>query len=573
MFRSSHRTARRVALSGCCAAALLLSQAPAGAQDAGMEALTSMAPLASFAGSPSLSVSEWVLPYAPVIFDIVVTFARSVAVITYEARHYDAVTRDFVVQGLTIGRAGVDVAIDRIRINARTQLYEGIAIDTRAIPMEAEARATLKKLDSEIIRGDVVSSVRADVASATYDIDVKASFENIGALGLAAKVEGFHVLVPLDEVTAELDLPPTTDGAMPPEPAPGSDAPVIVGKLASATLTYDDAGLTAVGFQIAADAQQLTTGQLQGVMATMLVPIMSSLFQEMPGGASPELMERAVGWSGALQAYLAKPEHIEISFSPAEPFDLSQLKPGVQLDEAMILALNPDVSAEASEITALIDPTSGAAIGADDLSLAERLVEGVGIPQDVRRGVTLALSDIAAGKPEASAIVVRAIVLDPDSAVTDDTAASSYVLLLLAKARGEAVPDATLGIVRARLTPDQVAAQEKLALAQWLQTDGADQQDRESAAIDARDWSAMRDLAFDYYEGAGVPRNVTRAYTFASLAAAGGDRIATTLRDDLLKGLRDKRLAFSPDVARTDADAIWQGIVTAAGEPATPDAQ
>ena len=569
MFRPIHsRTMRRLALSTGCAAALALAPVHARAQDAGIEALTSMVPLASFAGSPNISFSQWVLPYAPVIFDVVVTFARSVAVITYQSRGYDPVTRDFVVSGLKIGRAGVDVKIDRIRINAATQLYQGIAIDTTAIPMDAEARATLKRLDSQIIRGDIISSVVADVASASYDVDIKADFQNIGALGVAAKVEGFHVLVPLDDVAAELQAPPMTDGEMPIEPVPAGDAPVIVGTLDSATLTYDDAGLTAVGFAIAADAQNLTAGQLQGAIATMLLPMISSLFQDMPGGASPALMERAVGWSSALQAYLAKPEHIEISFSPETPFDLAQLKPGVRLDEKMILALNPDVSAVATESNALVDPVSGVAIGADDMSLAERLVEGVGIPQDVKRGVALALSDIAAGKPEASAIVVRGIVLDPDSAVTADSAASSYVLLLIAKARGEAVPETILTTVRARLTPDQVAAGESAALTQWLGSDGADQRQRESEAIKARDWSALRNLAFDYYEGAGVPRNVTRAFTFASVAAAGGDRVAITLRDDLLMGLRDKRLTFSPGAARSDADAIWQTIVQEAAPTA-----
>ena len=565
------QSARRLALSSCCAAALLLTQAPARAQAAGNDALASMAPLASFAGSPGLSFSQWILPYGPMIFDVVVTFARSVAVITYQSRAYDPVTRDFVVSGLKIGRAGVDVGIDRIRINAATQLYEGIAIDTRAIPMDDEARATLKKLDAEIIRGDVVSSVLADVPSATYDIDVKANFQNIGALSLAAKVEGLHILVPLDEVAAELQSEPLTDGEMPAEPVeptPTSDAPVVVGKLVSASIGYDDAGLTKVGFSLAAAAQNLSANELQGVVATMLTPMVSSLFQEMPGGASPALMERAVGWSGALQAYLAKPEHIEISFAPEEPFDLAQLKPGAQFDEAMILALNPSVSAEVAERTALIDPASGAAIGADDMPLAQRLVEGVGIPQDVKRGVALALADIAAGKPESAAIVVRGIVLDPDSAVTADSAASSYVLLLIAKARGEAVPEEILAAVRAQLTPDQIAAQENAASEQWAAGDGAGRQAAEAEAISARDWAGLRNLAFDYYEGSGVPRNVTRAFTFASLAAAGGDRVAVTLRDDLLSGLRAKRLAFSPDAARADAATIWQGIVTAAGKPA-----
>lgn len=549
--------------AGVCAAALMASPSPqaAAAEDP-------LAPLALFGaatGPAEQGLVDLILPYGPYIFDLVVWLSRNVVAITYDSRAYDPVTRDFVVIGLKAGRNEIDVAVDRIRLGASRALYEGIAIDTRNIPMEPATREALKTLRSEIIRGDIVTSVVADPASATYDIDIKADFDSIGALALAAKVEGFHVLIPLDEVAAEFETPPA-DG-LPTTSSAASDAPVLVGKLVRASLSYDDAGLTPAGFAIVAEAQDIATEELRGTVAIMLTPMITSLFKELPGGASPELQTRAAGWSAAMNAYVANPDHIEITFSPEEPFDLSQIKPGAAFDEAMILALNPDVTTAATAATALIDPGADAATGDDDMSLAERLVEGVGLPQDVERGVALALADVAAGKAEAADIVVRAIALDPDAAVTGDNASSSYTLLLVAKARGVAVPESAMTAVRGRLQVTQLALAERAALDQWRGTDeGASEEGRERAAIEARDWSAMRNIAFDFYEGETVPRNLTRAFTFAQLAAAGGDRIAASLRNDLLAGLREKRLGFDVAAGREEASAIWRTIVAGSND-------
>lgn len=560
---------RRLAAAGTCSLAILVGAVAAPGSARAEDAATTLSPLGFLGAGPGDGLAEVLLPYSPYIFDAVVTVSRSLVAVTYRSRGYDAATGDFVVTGLKVGRDGIDVAVERIRVNASTGLYEGIVIDTRKIPMEPDARKTLADLGAEVIRGDIVTSVSADVPSATYDIELSADFEDLGALGVAAKVEGFHLLVPLDDVSEAIEPTPPMDGEMPAEPASPSDVPILLGRLHSASITYDDAGLTSAGFSLAAEAQNIAPNELRGMMAMMLTPLISSLFESLPGGAGPELTERSVGWSSTIQAYLADPQHLAVTFSPEEPFDLSQIKPGQTLSEAMILSLNPEVSNVATERTALVDPSSGTVTGADDMPLAERLVEGYGVPQDVGRGVALALADLAAGKAEAADIVVRGIVLDPSSAVSDDTAAASYTTLLLAKARGLAVPDGAMAAVRARLGVTEVAAAENAALTQWRGTEaGAASEEAETTVIVSRDWSAIRDLAFDYYEGQTVPRNLTRAFTLAQIAAAGGDRIAVTLRDDLTAGLAAQRLAFDAAAGRTEAGAIWSQLVASAATEA-----
>lgn len=544
----------------CCSPVAAFAQAPAAAR----------APLETSGTASADSLADFLLPYAPIIFDTVVSYSRYVVAVTYDARRYDPVTRDFVVSGLKLGREGFEASVDTIRIGASTSSYEGIAVDTRRLPLEPPLRDALKRLDSEVLRGSVVTSLSGDAASASYDLAVTADFEKIGLLTLAAKVDGFHVLVPLGGYEAELD----------PAAVPGGDAaapsqmPVVLGTLQGATLSFDDRGLTPVLLAIAGEAQNMTADAMRGAVSAMAAPVLASAMEELPGGASPALQARAAGWSATLQDFLAKPGHIELRLTPPTPFPLSQLKEGMRVDEALIVSLNPDLSTVAGAPTAFVDPETDTVVGRDDMSLAERLVEGRGLPQDIGRGVALALADVAAGRPEAASIAVRGIGLDPDGAVSNDTAPASYVLLLLAKVRGERVPDAALASVRARLSEEAVAAAENQALNEWREGEaGTRQRAAEDKAAGARDWAGLRRLAFDYYEGRRAPRNVTRAFTLAEVAAAGGDRMAASLRDDLLRAERDGRLVFPVDAGRQAAVTLWSKIVTASAAAQPKPAQ
>ncbi|KQT43083.1 hypothetical protein ASG43_16320 [Aureimonas sp. Leaf454] len=564
------RTAAALGLS-----ALLLSS-PASSTSARADDLPALNPFSNLLaqGSVEGGIARFLLPYSPAIFDVVVTLARSVVVLTYDGRAYDPLTQTFVLRGLRIARGDFEASVDRVRIGASTSVYQGLSIDTRRLTLEPELRDALKRVGSEVIEGDIAVSVDQDAPSASYAVDVSADLRRIGRIDFAASVAGFHLLVPLDGTGTDIDGDGDVD-ALP--NATGGGEPQVVGELLGASLSFRDAGLADAAFAFAKEAQNLSKDEIQGIVAATIGPVMQGLFQDLPGGASPDLQRRSTEWSQTLQAFLAEPDHLEIRFSPERPVALAELQKGA-VTSALVEALNPTVSLVPTRAPELIDPAAPA--GDDDgIAMSRRLVEGLGVPQDIPAGVRLALGDAVLGDEAAIDIAVSGIVLDPEAAIGSEDATDPYALLLLAKARGVAVPERVLQAFADRLPAETLASGEDKALSQWEKLDtGKAAAEALDAAIAAQDWSAIRQAAFDHYEGDRAPRNLTEAYALAQVAAAGGDRIAAGLRDQLRNGNTETRVLFPAATARAKADALWRRVIAANGagegqeerEPAQP---
>jgi len=69
-----------------------------------------------------------------------------------------------------------------------------------------------------------------------------------------------------------------------------------------------------------------------------------------------------------------------------------------------------------------------------------------------------------------------------------------------------------------------------------------------------------------------MPRNVMRAYGWASIAAGGGDAIAAGFRDDLTEAVSSGRLVLPLDKAREATNDLWRVLISAPGEGAPPGA-
>jgi hypothetical protein len=556
------RLARPAVALGLSALVLLR---PAAADD-----LPALNPFSNVVAQSSVEggIARFLLPYSPAIFDVVVTFARSFVVLTYEGRDYDPLTQTFVLRGLEISRGDFEASVDRIRIGAETSVYQGLEIDTRRLTLPPELRDALKRVGSEVVEGDITLSIDQDAPSASYAIDVSADLDRIGRIDFAASVAGFHLLVPLDQAGTDIDGDGDADDL--PDGTTGGQ-PQVLGSLLGASLSFSDAGLADAAFAFAKEAQNLSKDEIQGLVAAAIGPVIQGLFQDLPGGASPELQRRSAEWSATLQAFLADPDHLEIRLAPARPVPLADLEAGV-VTSALVEALNPSVSRVPTRAPTLIDPAAPAS-EADGIPMSRRLVEGLGVPQDIPAGVRLALGDAVLGDEAAIDIAVSGIVLDPDAAIGMADATDPYALLLLAKARGVGVPERVLEAFADRLPAETLAAGEDKALAQWEKLDaGKAAAERLDAAIAARNWSAIRQAAFDHYEGDRAPRNLTEAYALAQVAAAGGDRIAAGLRDQLRGGNTEKRVLFPAALAKAKADALWRRVVAAApaGEAPKP---
>ncbi|KQT64355.1 MULTISPECIES: hypothetical protein [unclassified Aureimonas] len=567
----SLRRARRSPRRGVAALlglSLLLGAAPARADD--LPALNPFAPLlssASFEGG----VARLLLPYSPVIFDLGVMLARGVVVLTYKDRSYDALTRTFVVRDLHLSRGAFSASVERMRVGATTSVYQGLKVDTRELTLEPELRDALKRLGSEIVEGDITLSIDQDAPSASSAIEVTADLERIGRLRFSAAIEGFHVLMPLSAAGTDIDGDGDTDALAgdPSSESPPAEGPTLVGRLQGATIAFDDAGLAEAAFAFAKEAENLSRQEIQGLAAAGIGPVVASLFQDLPGGASPELQRRAAGWSSELQAFLADPRHLEIVLRPKTPVPLAELQKG-PVTAALIESLDPTVSRRPVDAPLLVDPAAPAAPG-DGVPMSRRLVEGLGVPQDIKAGVRLALGDALLGDQAAVDVAVRGIVLDPDAAIGLKDATDPYALILLAKARGVDVPERVLKVFADRLPAETLAAGEDKAQSQWARSDaGQAAAERLDAALKGRDWITVRKAAFDHYEGDRVPRNLTEAYALADVAAAGGDRIAATLRDQLRTGNGEERVLFPIDIAKAKADALWRLVLSSATAPAAP---
>ncbi|KAB0682890.1 hypothetical protein F6X38_02075 [Aureimonas leprariae] len=490
------------------------------------------------------SLSEAVLPYSPYLFDLAVSSLRTVVAITYDTRAYDPVRRNFVVAGLRLHRGPFDARVAQLRLGPSATLLQGLEVDTRRLPVDPEFRDALRRLDSEVVRGDVY--LAADFfANADLTVAASLDFDRIGRADLEAELKGFHILAPLGEAAGI-----------------GGDQPEVLGSLGRVRFTYEDAGLAKPLFEAIGREQNMGGEQMQATAAALARPLLAGYVAGLPGGVSPEFVRRADGWGEVAGRFLGDPKRIELLLEPAEPVPLDLLKDGA-VDEAVLVRLNPTVATEPIGRTALVDPDAVPDAGGS-VPLARRLVDGLGVPRDVGRGVALALADTAAGKPGASEIAVDGMIADPAASLTAANAADAYVILTLARTRGRIVPDAVLARATAFLPGQALAEAEAQALAEWRGSEaGRVSEAEETRAIAARDWRALRKLAFDHYDGTRRPLSMVRAFALADVAAAGGDRLAASLRDDLTLAAGDRRLALPLDAARQEAAELWRRVLAA----------
>jgi len=503
------------------------------------------------------SLFEFALPYSPYLFDLALYAGRSVAEITYDERRYDDVTGSLVVSGLRIRRDDFSADIGQMRLSADQVIYEAVAVDTRALSLEPSVRAVLQRLDRELLIGDIVMTGRSDVAAADIDWQVSVAVDGVGTLDVSGDLRGFHVLLPLDDLDG---------GGM-------GDTPVLAGRLQSAEVSFTDAGLVEALYAVFGGMQGMTADQARGT-ASMLAGIgVATMFSDLPGGPDPRLQELSQEWSASIQAFLARPDRVTVRLEPAEAFDLRRLITDTPIRAADILALSPQVVTGPAPQFVLRDPDSLALAPDADLDevlpAARALIDGHGVPQDIAQGVALLLPAVASDNRDAIALLARALALNPRVVIPQDGLRDAYVALLLARADGISMDGDSLVAVQGRLSPEEVAAAEDDAQLRWRRTPaGKARHAVEVAAFGQRDWATIRRLAFGYYEGLETPRNGMRAYGWASIAAAGGDRIAAGLRDDLVAAVNAGRFVLPMERAKTATAELWKLLIAEA-----PDAE
>lgn len=544
---------RFAALTLALAAAAVPASLPATAQ--------APKPHGGIAEDPA-GLADVVLPYTPYLFDFAVTSMRSLAAITYTGRRYDPITRSLVVTGLDVDRDAVHFRVGQMRIAADQVILDDVSVDTTRLPLDRTSRAVLDELDRKIVTGSVTIGLDLDAPRANYLVQATARLDGIGAFDIDADLKGFHFLAPLDQI----------DGSQGPA---GSGQPEIRGRLASADVAFTDMGLVTALYEVLGREQGLNPQAAKGAATMIAGAAIAGMFADLPGGATPALQQRARAWSAAVQAFLRDPDRLRVSFRPMEAFDLARLTDGAA-DARDIEDLGADVVAGRAVAQTLLSPQElqlapDAPLG-DVLALADTLLKGRGTPQNSGRALELIMPAAMDGNRTAVALLAQAIAMNPYVSIAQEKLAPTYVSLDLALAEGLPFAAESLDAIGRRLSPAEIVGAEDEAVATWRLTPvGQRQRAGEIEAFRSRDWTTIRRLAYAYYEGAEMPRNIMRAYGWASIAAAGGDRAAARLRDELTRAAGSGKLVLPLDRARKATDDLWT-LILGGDEPASPAA-
>ncbi|MBO0663242.1 hypothetical protein LQ948_11420 [Jiella sp. MQZ9-1] len=494
------------------------------------------------------NATELVLPYTPYLFDFAVMSLRSVAEITYTGRRYDPITRSLVVTGLEVHRDKVHFRVGQMRLGADQLILDGVAIDTRPLPLDPTLRQVLKHLKRQIIGGDVAVAINVDAPQANYLVQGAVRLTGIGAFDINADLRGFHVLAPLSTMKGGA----AANGRQPPE---------VRGRLASADLAFTDRGLVEALYDVLGGKQGLKPEAAKALAVGIAGAAVAGSMDKLPGGATPALRKTAEAWSAAVQAFLKDPERILLMLKPTQPFDLQRLTDG-PLDARVVADLNPQVVNGRSAAPVMIKPADLSlppdAPLAKVLAVAETLLSGRGTPQDIDGALKMIMPVAISGNRAAVGLLAKAIAVDPYATIPQEKLAPVYVALDLAVAEGLPFADESLAAIGRRLSPEEVVAAEDEAVATWRKTPvGGRQRAAETAAFRLQDWDTVRRFAYAYYEGADMPRNLMRAYGWASMAAAGGDRLAAKLRDELTRAAGAGKIVLPLDRAQAATAKLW----------------
>jgi len=491
------------------------------------------------------TVSRFVLPIAPYVFDLIVQSTRNVAEITYDQRGYDAVTNTFFVKGLHIKRDALDLDIGRMRLDLGSLLLENFVIDTRGLDLPPPVADVLRQAGRDRLEGDVMIGIRMNGARSGYQITMRYDLTDIAALAGQASIDDFHVLVPVgDALYGDI-----------------TRAEGVTGSLVAATIGYEDKGLMALALASAAQQQGVSADQLKNFLVNLPRDVAMRIVGSIAGGASPELSARITGWATIIQGFIKDEDAIRVTFAPAEPVPLQRIIAAQDLDEALIVALNPTVT-RGFAITAPAPAQPGT------VAEGSMLISGAGALQNREEGARKLIALAGAGNLDAVRAIGEGFGEASAPALEARDIASLYVYLLVARALDETVSDGTLSALTGKLGRDAALAAENDAIIYFDKYGGAPPHSKSAADYDAND---LRALAYDYYEGRGVPRNFTRALTLALIASAAGDPFATDLRDDLIAAAERNDIVINLAAARSDAELGWKGYQAAhpgtAGKP------
>lgn len=464
---------------------------------------------------------------------------RSLVDFTYESFSYDALT-GLVATGVKVyppldwieGEEECEISIGRLAITgdvASEALAQTIEFTDLVVPpicLEEEPRGFLAQIGYEGITAETaVIEIGYELPSSAAELSMQATLADAATLNLVAEFSYFWFAGIIE------------------------DDPYPVIHLTRAEVSLENDG--------AWERVEDMVGGMIGSVDALPDMATGGLTSELTRGGTREMSPAEAAFvsslGDALRTFLTDRRRLTVTVAP---------EGGVWLNEevfddpdTMLMALQPMVSNGPHSVVTILSPAllssalnDAAGLSAEDrLTAGRALMTGIGAPRN--RAVALDLLVPLAAQDwdaEAAAILAQGLV---DSGELE----AAYPYALVALAGGEAEALGLTAEIEAALSAEFVVETQSVILSNH--PEDPDLAGRRDEALKLADVATMRRLALDARMGRGVPRSYATAYLWASLAAAAGDRVSASLRDDL-----DAMAAGEPAWAEAFAEAATEAM-------------
>ena len=464
--------------------------------------------------------------------------ARSFVDLTYDQLTIEPGTNNMVISGLKVypvldwdkdGKC--EIAVERI-VTGDVYSFEtsstSIEVSGVTVPgacFEQDVAGMMASFGYEQIVVDQASiEVSYTLPSSSAEVIIQAAVKDAMDISLSGEFSYLWFNIPMD----------------------GRGDPYPVAQLKSAEVAIENKGLW--------EKLEPMVGAQMGDVNQVPAMIQMGLAQMLAEGGTRELSAVETAFVENLAAevgrFLSEKNRLVVTAAPDG---------GVWLDENafdkpqnLISALRPVVSGVPAAYRRIVAPTdlTAALTGSPDeataMRVGEALVTGIGAPRSVSDGAKLLTPLAQAGNGKAAALLAQAFSESGD-------AATGYEMALIALAAGEMSALGVADKLEAKMKlADVLAAQERI-LQSWNDPNGF------GAAMETAgkngDVGAIRKAANALSVGSNTPRSYAAAYLMATIAAAGGDRGADSLRDRLNRRFGDDA-AWRETVAKTEAEAV-----------------
>ena len=495
--------------------------------------------------------------------------ARIFADITYRSILSDDRLGTVTVSGIEIVTAGGPVMIERMvfssargfgleiktmSVDGRVEVH-GMTMDLQSDLMPPNIAVAAKAFDLRTLMADAIVEFDYTFGNSGLQLSVFLSADNFGDLNVGASVTNLHVSGDLSQSFSELTLgqPPRSrlEGRLVRLEAQFSNKG-LVKRLLTFVAASENKKMAEVMTELPKTIRTILEGWLGTVDYSTGKPVL-----RIPPGARDfvDKTEREA------EDFMKDPDGIFLSVRPRKPLGFEELRRTVREGDLDGLGLVLTATDHGRELVDVGEVERAIAAGdrAARVALGRRYLDGDGVPQNFAKAVELIPKAAESGDPKARYLLAR---IYAEGLGTQPDPRRAHLEASLAAAQGHERAADLLARIEARMKAEEIELAQDDAAKTWEERSGTSTIESRKRAAMAGDPAAMRALAKAYYQGLGVPRHYQRAYTWASLATAAGDRMSKGIRDRILRtmetGLITRERILAAQIRATE---VWENII------------